>query len=238
MKQEHETLPLQDLIEVLNTLCEERRTGTMFIHTDTNRSARIGIEQGRIFFVAFGRYRGLDAIEHIKTMQYGKFSFAESIFNSGAEIPLPPTGELLAQLAWAAAGEPDGMGAVTDPFPAWNGAAPTKSAALAMPLVAPPPPVLFANVPLPGSAEDMASAEVELRLTGERLYDAVAEALALAIGPVASMVCDDYRDRLLAVATPEEFRALATEIAAEAGEPKDAARFLSRALAAGVRQRT
>jgi hypothetical protein len=234
MNQEHETLPLQDLIAVLNSLCDDGRTGTMFIHTDTNRSARIGIERGRIFFVAFGRYRGLDAIEHIKKMQYGKFSFAESIFNSGAEIPLPPTGELLAQLAWAAAGEPDGMGAMTDPFSAWTGTTPTQSAVSAASLVSPPPPAMFANLPLPGSAQDIAAVEAELRLTGERLYDAVAEALALSIGPVASMVCDDYRDRLLAVATPDEFRALATEIAADAGEPDEAARFLTRALAAGL----
>jgi hypothetical protein len=229
MKQAHETLPLPDIIEVLQTLCSERRTGTMFLHTDTNHSARIGMEQGRIFFVAYGRHRGMDAIEQIKNMQHGKFSFAESIFNSGSEIPLPPTTELLAQLALAAVGDPSVADGTDEPIAAW------AKSARPLPLPSAPPtapPIAFANLPLPGSADDVASNEGELRTTGERLYDRVADALALLIGPVASLVCDDYRDRLVAVSTAGAYRRLAAEIAADAGGPEDAARFLARLLAA------
>lgn len=225
MTQSNDTLPLNELIAVLQSLCTERRTGTMFVHTDTNRSARVSIERGRIFFIAFGRYRGMDAVEEFKKMQYGRFSFAESIFNNAAEIPLPPTSRLLAQLRGAAAGDPREtfvMDGAADPF-----FVPLATAAV---VSAPAPPLIFANMPLPGSPEDLNPTEEKLRIDGDRLYKIVNETLALSIGPVASMVCDDYREPLFNVATPSELRSLLAQIAAEAGEPNNSARFLARVL--------
>jgi hypothetical protein len=225
MKQAHQQLNLSDIVEVLQTLCGERRTGTMFLHTDTNHSARIGMEQGRIFFVAYGRHRGMGALEQIKSMRHGKFSFAESIFNNGAEPPLPPTAELLTQLAWSAANDSSAADLADDiaservriPRPS----APARSA-----------PIVFANRPLPGSPDDLDPPEARLAASGEQLYDLVAETLALSIGPVATMVCDDYRDRLVAASSPDAFRTLAAEIALDAGGPEGSGRFLSRILAA------
>jgi hypothetical protein len=226
VKRAHETLPLRDLIDILHTLCSERRTGTMFVHTDTNRSARIGIKQGRIFFVAFGRFRGMDAIEQIKLMQYGRYSFTESVFNGGLEIPLPPTGELLTELAWSASGDPRGTYGAADTFAA-STSTPASPLGPGSPTLPVPPPVADADLSIPGAPEDRS-----LRVTGERLYDLVAETLALSIGPIAPMVCADYRDRLAALSRPSEYRPLIKEIASELGRPEESKRFIARALAA------
>ena len=221
MKLAHETLSLGELAAVLRTLCQERRTGTMFLSTDTNHSARIGIERGRIFSVAFGRYRGVEAIEQIKQIQHGKFSFAESIFNNAAEVPLPPTSELLMQIDRAASGD-QFWGEPAASAGAWD--APSSP----MPVTeraAKPVPILTGFQPA-----DLDDRDETLRVTGNRLYDAIAEALALSIGPVASVVCDDYREQLLAVSSPSGFRTLASQIAAEIGDDAEGARFLARAV--------
>ncbi len=231
MKYANETLALRDLVGILQTLCTERRTGTMFVHTDTNHSARIGMTQGRIRFIAFGRYRGLDAVEQLKKMQYGKYSFSESILKSGSELPLPPTPELLSQLAWAAVGHPPRSDGSAETSSAWTGTPPSRPAPQAGPPPA-PPPVAFANLPLPGSRRDIESDGATLSVTGERLYRLVVEALALSIGPVASMVCDSYRDRLEGLSGSGEYRALVMRIASEVSGPDESARFVARALAA------
>lgn len=226
MKRAHETLPLRDLIDILQTLCSERRTGTMFVHTDTNRSARIGIKQGRISFVAFGRYRGMDAIEQMKKMQYGKYSFTGSAFNGGLEIPLPPTRELLTELAWSAAGDPRSTDGVAETVSA-SSYIPASTIGPGSATLPVPPRIAAANPSMPEAADDRS-----LRVTGEQLYNLVAETLALSIGPVAPMVCDDYRDRLETLSSPWEYRPLIKEIASELGGPDESRRFVARALAA------
>lgn len=220
MKNAHDTLSLGELAAVLRTLCNERHTGTMFLSTDTNHSARIGIERGRIFSVAYGRHRGIEAVQQIQNIQYGKYSFAESVFNNAAEVPLPPTSELLAQLERAAV---EGPFAGNEPF-----ASPGRRdlAAAIPPRTTNPAPIRF---PVPPA--DLDDGNRPLRLTGKRLYEAVTEALALSIGPVASVVCEDFREQLLAVTSPRLFRTIAAQIAAEVGSDHEGERFLARTLA-------
>lgn len=237
MTQAHQNLPLRDLIAVLESLCQQRLTGTMFLHTDSNRSARISLERGRIVFIAHGRHRGMDAVEQFKQMDYGKFSFDESLPGSVTPIPLPPTPELLSELSWAASPEARAVAGTPEPAAspagslvggASGGAAPRTDppAAWAEPLSAED----FAGVALPGSLADPDGSDGVLPVSGARLYDAVLETLALSIGPVASVVADDYREQLLALSTPAEFRALAARIATEVDDA-DAERFLARVLA-------
>lgn len=230
MNQARETLPLRELIEVLQSLCLERRTGTMYLHTDTNHSARISMDRGRIFFIAYGRYRGMGAIEQFKRMQFGKFSFAESIFNNASETPLPLTGELLTQLNWAAIGDPRASGETAEPLRGLS-ALPLADSQASTLSVDPPSAACFAGIPLPVSPPDRDDSHEALRLTGARLYEAVAGVLALSIGPVASAVCEDYREQLVRLATAAEFRAVTAQIATEAGSDGEAARFMARVLA-------
>lgn len=213
MKRAHETLVFRELIEVLQGLCAERRTGTLFLHTDSNRSARIGLENGRIFLIVFGKYRGMDALQEMKKMRHGKFNFAESVFNNAAELPLPHTADILAQLSWVALdGDPEAL--------------PGSGAAQAPPAIPLPPRDLTPLTPPDGALPDAG----DLRVTGEPLCRLVAEKLALSIGPVATLVCEDYRERLLAVRGAEDLKPLVMEIAAEIGGPEAAGRFLARVL--------
>lgn len=104
MEQDHARLAFSELLEVLRDLCRKRRTGTLFIHSDTNHSVRIGIEDGTIFFCAFGRYRGMRAVAEISRIQFGRYSFADVIFKGAPPAALPPTAEILAALEAAEGG--------------------------------------------------------------------------------------------------------------------------------------
>ncbi len=94
----HELLSYGDLIAALNQFVGEQRTGTMFIVTESNHSARIALENGRIVSCTYTLYRGLDAIVHIRHIRFGTYTFSDGIFNSVAEIPLPSTQDLLRDL--------------------------------------------------------------------------------------------------------------------------------------------
>ena len=98
MTTEHEELDYAALIEALVGFVRERRTGTMFIATESQHSARISLERGRIVSCSYYRYRGLDAIIQIRHIQRGSCKFLDGVFNSAAETPLPETDELLRDL--------------------------------------------------------------------------------------------------------------------------------------------
>lgn len=71
-----------ELIEALRHLCLDGQTGTWAIATHDNRSARIGIDRGRIVSVHFQQLRGISAILKLRTI-----SGARSGFTAGM---LPP----------------------------------------------------------------------------------------------------------------------------------------------------
>ena len=94
-------LDYDQLISELERLCVERRTGTLFITTWDNRSARFVISNGEILSCSYSIKRGRDAIPLLRGMKAGSYKFAEEMFSSMDEAPLPPTAELLADLAGA-----------------------------------------------------------------------------------------------------------------------------------------
>lgn len=88
-------LTFEQLIAELRQLCHRHLTGTMFITTDDNHSVRFVLENGEIVSWAYGHRRGTEALNKILTVKSGRYSFAEGIFNSVDELPLPNTDELL-----------------------------------------------------------------------------------------------------------------------------------------------
>ncbi len=98
MRKEHEELPYRELVEALQTLCRDGATGFMLIHTDSNHSARIGLADGTIQSVAFGKYHGQQAIDALKAVQWGRFSFSPVAYRSPPR-PLPSTEMILTDLA-------------------------------------------------------------------------------------------------------------------------------------------
>ncbi len=103
MSQDKTYAPFQDLIAQLHQVCQERRTGTLFIATDDNRLARISVEQGQIVFLAFQTKRGAEALPLMRQINAGRSRFEDGMITAVSKIPLPSTDEMLAYLNGAAA---------------------------------------------------------------------------------------------------------------------------------------
>ena len=98
MPVEHAPLSYGRLMAELATLCAAGRTGTMFIATTDNHAARIGLRQGKIVALVFRNQRGLDALDHIRKVTAGRWSFSDAVMDRGGDTDLPNTPELLALL--------------------------------------------------------------------------------------------------------------------------------------------
>ncbi len=196
-----EQLNYRDLIDVLGQLVRERRTGTMFIVTDTKHSARIGLERGRILSCTYTLFRGLDAVAHIRRIRSGKFTFSDGIFNSNAETPLPSTSDLLRE--FGATVEPDGIS--IEPS-----AKPVAERSVAAWDV--------------GASTDMA-------VSGKALWKVVVSELAIHLGPVASFAAARYEEDLCSATCSERVQAILSKLALEIGEPSRAQEFKERVMA-------
>jgi len=86
------------LMTELGALCAAKRTGTMFVATTDNHSARIGLRQGDIVSLVFRNQRGLEALDHIRKITAGRFSFSDAVVDKGTQVDLPHTADLLALL--------------------------------------------------------------------------------------------------------------------------------------------
>jgi len=87
------------LISILHQFCLEKRTGTLLISTEDNRSARFGLANGQIISCIYGRSRGQDAIPHITAIKSAKYSFNNCLFDKQRDTDcLPSTEELLIML--------------------------------------------------------------------------------------------------------------------------------------------
>jgi hypothetical protein len=86
------------LMTELGALCAAKRTGTMFVATTDNHSARIGLKQGDIVSLVFRNQRGLEALDHIRKITAGRFSFSDAVVDKGPHADLPHTADLLALL--------------------------------------------------------------------------------------------------------------------------------------------
>jgi len=93
------TLSYGQLLTELGALCSAKRTGTMFIATTDNQSARIGLRQGDIVSLVFRTQRGLEAIDHIRKITAGRFTFSDAVVDRVSSADLPETSILLGLLA-------------------------------------------------------------------------------------------------------------------------------------------
>jgi len=116
------------LMTELGALCAAKRTGTMFVATTDNHSARIGLRQGDIVSLVFRTQRGIEALDHIRKITAGRFSFSDAVVDKGPHADLPHTADLLALLL--------GEESPLPPPPS----APPAAAASRTPAAAAPPP--------------------------------------------------------------------------------------------------
>lgn len=95
-------VPFSDLIAALGQWSRERRTGIVYVATDTNHSAQINLEQGEIVFLIFKSKLGANALPLMQTIDGCRFRFAEGAIASQSRQPLPATTAILDQLASSA----------------------------------------------------------------------------------------------------------------------------------------
>jgi len=88
----------RQLMTELGAMCAAKRTGTMFVATTDNHSARIGLQQGDIVSLVFRTQRGREALDHIRKITAGRFSFSDAVVDKGPHADLPHTADLLTLL--------------------------------------------------------------------------------------------------------------------------------------------
>jgi hypothetical protein len=202
MSPERAAVPYAELLSELSRLCAARRTGTMFIATTDNQSARIGLQQGDIISLVFRTQRGLEAIDRIRKITAGRFTFSDTVVDRVASADLPTTSDLLSLLAG-------------------NRALPVVSATPAPP--APPPDA----APRPGApAQAQAAASPEL----VRVQGVIEAELTEFVGPIAPLLCRGHISKAAAAGSPLDLPALVEAVAREIGDRAKEDRFKQQAL--------
>jgi hypothetical protein len=191
-----------ELVKELSGLCAAQRTGTMFIATTDNQSARIGLHGGAIVSVVFRTRRGLEAADHLRKITGGRFSFSETIVDRVGSDDLPSTSALLALLAGEAS-----------PLP------PSRPAA------APP------SVPRPASPPAPPAAPAAVRAALSRAQSTIEAELMEFVGPIASVLCREHFARAATAGPPFDWPAIVDAIAREIGDRAKEERFKERVLA-------
>ncbi|MGB0846652.1 MAG: hypothetical protein ACPGSM_07995 [Thiolinea sp.] len=71
-------LPFAAVMSALGNTLDQCKSGTFFIATDTNASARFGISEGKINQCTFKRFHGEDALKTLSDVKSARYSFAEN----------------------------------------------------------------------------------------------------------------------------------------------------------------
>jgi hypothetical protein len=203
MSPEPASVPYAELLSELSRLCAARRTGTMFIATTDNQSARIGLQQGDIISLVFRTQRGLEAIDRIRKITAGRFTFSDTVVDRVASADLPATSDLLSLLAG-------------------SGAPPVVSAVPAPPA---PPPDAALRPGAPTQAQAAASPELV------RVQAVIEAELTEFVGPIAPLLCRAHISKAAAAGSPLDLPALVEAVAREIGDRAKEDRFKQQALA-------
>jgi hypothetical protein len=71
--------PFFEIIEDIKKLCEQGRTGTIFLVSDNNRMAQVFLDNGNIASILCRGQRGQEALSSMSNMQSARLRFDESI---------------------------------------------------------------------------------------------------------------------------------------------------------------
>ncbi len=94
--------PFSNLIAELQRWCRERRSGIVYVATDTNHSAQINLEHGEIILLVFKAKLGVNALTLMQKINACRYRFVEGAIAAQSRVPLPATSEILNQLASSA----------------------------------------------------------------------------------------------------------------------------------------
>ena len=195
-----------ELVKELGALCAANRTGTMFIATTDNQSARIGLRDGQIVSVVFRTRRGLEAADHLRKIAGGRFSFSDAVVDRVSSDDLPPTPALLALLAGEASSLPPSLPGAPPPSPARPAPSPTVGAS---------------SSPTPAAG----------RATLSRAQSIIEAELTEFVGPIAAVLCREHIARADRSGPPFDWPSLVEAIGREIGDRAKEERFKQQVLA-------
>jgi hypothetical protein len=208
MSPEPAPMSYRQLMRELGALCAAGRTGTMFIATTDNHSARIGLRQGDIVSLVFRTQRGLEALDHLRKITAGRWSFSDAVVDRATNAELPRTADLLALLL----GDEPPLPPAVRPVPAPAAAA----------TAGPPSPAVAVIPEDPQLARARAAIEAELTEF---------------VGPIAPLLCREHIARAAAAGPPWDWTQLVDAVAHEIGDRAKEERFKLQALARLQQQR-
>ncbi len=78
-------LTFSELMATLNNMCNQGKTGTLFISSEDNRAVSFVLKHGLITSCSYGHVQGEAALSHIQRIQAGSYAFSEKVFFSLAE---------------------------------------------------------------------------------------------------------------------------------------------------------
>jgi len=109
MSEDNAPLNYGQLVDALQNLCQQKKSGTILVATHDNNLARILLDSGRIVSIVFGQKRDSDAIALIREITSCRVKFSESVVGSHEGANLPATGTILRMLGGGASA-PSGAG--------------------------------------------------------------------------------------------------------------------------------
>lgn len=201
-------LSYESLLSALHNLYIAGRTGTMFIGTNDNHSARFTLKNGEIIACSYGDKRGQRALSDIREISSGKYSFSKVMFDTDTVNDLPHTEEVLSYLGVTpshvteAIDEPQGE-----------------------------------ETPTPGTGKDQDAvpitvAQYEVQVlsipSADNLMEILQTQLAMFIGPLGPPVCAMHANEVREVDSVERLSAVIERVAGEVGDPNQTKQFQMR----------
>lgn len=109
MSEDNSPLNHDQLVDTLQDLCQQKKSGTVLVATHDNNLARILLEDGRIVSIVFGQKRDNDAIPLVREITNCRVKFSENVVGSHEGANLPATSTILRMLG-GSANAPGGAG--------------------------------------------------------------------------------------------------------------------------------
>ncbi|MDM8547065.1 DUF4388 domain-containing protein [Candidatus Venteria ishoeyi] len=92
-------LSRDEIMVELCEICQQHRSGTLFITADGGHLVRVAMQQGNIHSIEFDAgHSSIEAMQELENITGGRVQFAENIFENAHETPLPDTQKVLQRL--------------------------------------------------------------------------------------------------------------------------------------------
>lgn len=102
MSEANSPLNYGQLVDALQNLCQQKKSGTILVATHDNNLARILLDGGRIVSIVFGQKRDNDALALVRQITSCRVKFSESVVGPHEGANLPATGTILRMLGGGA----------------------------------------------------------------------------------------------------------------------------------------